>query len=100
MAASESRHERRRVGSGGRPTTVGPQRQGAHGVPVGPGKYGQEPLLDFLSWRRVLQSATGRDGRRASNASAGAGGGQSAVHSSTNGRGPGLDDYHSARGNS
>ena len=80
--------ERRRVGSGDRPTAVGPQRQGAHGIPVGPGQYGQESLLDVLPGRRLLQSATGCHGCRASDAPAGASGGQSAVHSSANGGRP------------
>ena len=72
MGASASRFEGRRVGSSRRSTTLGPERQGAHCISIRPGKYGQEPVLDLISRRRLLQPATGRDGCRAGNAPASA----------------------------
>ena len=72
MGARASGFEGRRFGSSGGPTTLGPERQGAHGISIRPWKYGQEPLLDVISRRRLLQPATGCDGCRAGDAPAGA----------------------------
>ena len=71
MGARASGFKGRRFGPGGGPTTLGRERQGAYGISIGPGKYGQEPLLDVIARRRILQPATGCDGCRAGNASAG-----------------------------
>ncbi len=58
------------LGQGCGPTALGPERQGAHCISIRPGKYGQEPLLDVISRRRLLQPATGCDGCRAGDAPA------------------------------
>ena len=62
----------RRFGSSCGPTTLGPERQGAHRISIRPWKYGQEPLLDVIARRRLLQPATGCDGCRTGDAPAGA----------------------------
>ena len=71
MGARASGFKGRRFGSSGGPTTLGPERQGAHGISLRPGKYGQEPLLDVIARRRLLQPATGCDGCHPGDAPAG-----------------------------
>ena len=56
--------EGRGFGSSGGPTALGPERQGADGVPLRPGEHGQEHFLDVLSGRCLLQPAAGCDGSR------------------------------------
>src|SRR5882762_8130317 len=65
-----------RLGSSCGPTTVGPERQGAHCIRIRPGQHGQKPLLDFVSRRRLLQPGTRRDGCRTGDAPARARSGQ------------------------
>ena len=92
MAASTPRFAGRRFGSSRGPATLGSERQGAHCISIRPWKHGQEPSLDLITGRRLLQSARGRDECRSSDAPAGAGSGQSADHASANGGDAGLDD--------
>ncbi len=68
MGAGPSGFEGRRFGSGCGSTALGPERQGARCISIRPGKYGQEPLLDVISRRRLLQPATGCDGCRTGDA--------------------------------
>jgi hypothetical protein len=49
MGASTSRLEGRRFGSSCGPTNVGPERQGAHAIPIRSGEHGQKPLLDVAA---------------------------------------------------
>src|SRR4029077_731988 len=49
MGTSAPRFEGRRFGSGGGPTTLGPECQGAYRIPIRSWKYGQEPVLDVIS---------------------------------------------------
>src|SRR5208283_1652303 len=72
MAASAYRLEGRRFGPSRGPTTLGPQRQGARCISIRPGEYGQEPVLDVISRRRLLQPGTGCDGCHTGDAPAGA----------------------------
>ena len=76
MGAGASGFARRGFGSSCGPTTLGPERQGAYPVSIRPWKYGQEPFLDVIARRRLLQPATGCDGCRAGDAPAGRGSGQ------------------------
>jgi hypothetical protein len=69
VGAIASRFEGRRFSSNRGPAALGPQREGAHGIPIRPGKHGQKPLVDVVSRRRLLQSRTSRDGRYSSDAS-------------------------------
>ena len=76
MGAGASGFTRRGFGSSCGPTTLGPERQGAYRISIRPWKYGQEPFLDVIARRRLLQPATGCDGCRAGDAPAGRGSGQ------------------------
>ena len=74
------------------PTTLGPERQGAHRISIRPWKYGQEPLLDVISGRRLLQPASGGDGCRPGDAPARGASRQSSDHAAANCNEPRLDD--------
>ena len=64
--------------------------------PIGPGKYGQEPLLDVVSRRRLLQPATGCDGRHPGDAPTGARSRQSSDYAAASGNDARADGRHSA----
>ena len=68
-----------------------PSVKALDGISIRPWEYGQEPCLDILFGRRLLQPTTGRHGRRASDAPAGRGGGQFEDHAATNRGDAGFD---------
>src|SRR5450432_3974212 len=68
VGAGTSGFEGRRFGTSCGPATLGPQRQSPRCISVRPRKYGQEPLMDVLSGRRLLQSGRRNNGRRADDA--------------------------------
>ena len=60
-----------------------PERQSTRRVSIGGWQHGQEPLLDVVSRRRLLQPGTGGDERRSSDAPPCARSGQSQLHAAT-----------------
>src|SRR5579859_1394658 len=68
LGAKPSGFEGRRSGAGRGPRALGPKRQGPRRIPLCAREYGQESLLDLLPGRRVLQPATGCDGRHSGDA--------------------------------
>lgn len=75
---------------------MGPQRQSSYRIPIGPREYGQEPLMDFVFGRRLLQSATGRHGCHPGDAPASASNWESKEHAATNRDDARIDGGHRA----
>ena len=94
LGPGPSRPERRRAGASSRSTELGSQRESPHRLSHRPRQYGQESFLDLFARRRLLQPATGRDGRGSGNATESATNRQPQIHAATNCRTAGPQHRH------